>query len=128
MTTPPLTRLCPVARLSGFALNVAVELAEGYAVTVGPGALQGVRSRDGMAEGLVRDFVGQGPHADDIMDKERISTEIAGAGWAALHNDCFCSATYGQASHGATRREAAMRCHVRRIFGDVVALPQGVDS
>jgi hypothetical protein len=58
-----------------------------------------------------------------LLDAHRISTEVAGDGWAALYNDCFAPATYGHASHGATRLEAGLRCLVAKLHGPEITVP-----
>lgn len=62
--------------------------------------------------------------ADDIIDRERISTEVGHSGiWLAyqmynVNNDrIFMSA-------GQTRREAAMRCFIRMKLGEEVEVPE----
>jgi hypothetical protein len=58
-----------------------------------------------------------------LLDDHRISTEIAGDGWAALYNDCFAPTTYGKAQHGATRLEAGLRCLVAHLHGPEIDVP-----
>jgi len=58
-----------------------------------------------------------------LLDKHRISTEVAGDGWAALYNDCFTAGTYSRAQHGATRLEAGLRCLVAQLHGPTIEVP-----
>lgn len=107
--------------LSGLALDVAVELALGYEVR----ALEAGAPiyKEGFVEGIVHDRTGKYP-IDDLIDAHRISSEVAGDGWAALVNDCFCDATQRKVIFGATRREAILRSFVQHVLGDKVTLPR----
>jgi hypothetical protein len=67
----------------------------------------------------VTDYLKGGP----LLDKYRVSTEIAGDGWGALFNDTFCAATQRQVIHGATRLEAGLRCIAAHFLGPVVDVP-----
>lgn len=58
-----------------------------------------------------------------ILDAHRISTEIAGDGWAALKNDCFSPATWAHSVKAPTRVEAALRCLVQHVLGNTVDVP-----
>jgi len=61
--------------------------------------------------------------ASAIFDTYRVCTEIAGDGWAALVNDCFCPATYAKSMKGETRVVAGLRAVVRDELGDTVQVP-----
>lgn len=65
------------------------------------------------------DYLKGGP----LLDKYRVSTEIAGDGWGALFNDTFCAATQSQVIHGATRLEAGLRCIAAHFLGAMVDVP-----
>jgi hypothetical protein len=58
--------------------------------------------------------------AGPIIERERISIEIAGSGWMAVVNDTFSSITYPRSSIGITPLIAAMRAFVKSKFGDTV--------
>ncbi len=111
--------------LSGEFLNMAVEIALGYGVSFQADLNKGIRydkMQKDIPLGPVRNRVKDYP-IDDILDLYRISTEVAGDGWSALLNDCFCDATHAAAFLGSTRREAALRCFVHHKLGGKVVLP-----
>jgi len=58
-----------------------------------------------------------------IFDQERISTEIAGDGWAALVNEIFAESTRKRATIAPTRVIAGLRSLVNHRLGQVVAIP-----
>lgn len=61
--------------------------------------------------------------SSDILDSQRISTEIAGDGWAALVNDCFGPGTWAKSVKAATRVLAALRALVAHKLGREVEVP-----
>ena len=67
----------------------------------------------------VPDYAQGGP----LVDKYRVSTEIAGDGWGALFNDTFCPATLEKVVFGESRLEAGLRCIVEHFLGPVVDVP-----
>jgi len=67
----------------------------------------------------VNDYAQGGP----LLDQYRISTEIAGDGWAALFNDCFDRKTQSKALIGHTRLEAGLRCIIMNVHGDSLYVP-----
>lgn len=58
-----------------------------------------------------------------LLDEHRISTEIAGDGWAALVNDCFDARTWSKSVKGKTRVVAALRALVLHRLGSEVEVP-----
>lgn len=58
-----------------------------------------------------------------ILDQERISTEVAGDGWAATVNDIFDDSTRKKAVIAPTRVLAGLRSLVNQRLGPVVDIP-----
>jgi hypothetical protein len=58
-----------------------------------------------------------------LIDSQRISTEVAGDGWAALVNDCFGPGTWAKSVKAPTRVLAALRALVQHKLGDEVEVP-----
>jgi hypothetical protein len=126
--------------LTGHALAWAVATAVGYtphfAVDTVPGKMLGggVVQRDYEDQVVIATYIPRkhfGPfrpvtdyaQGGPLLDKYRVSTEIAGDGWGALLNDTFCSATLGKVVHGESRLEAGLRCIVEHFLGPVVDVP-----
>lgn len=108
-----------VKNLSGNLLNMAVEVALGFVVK----NTKGLRyDLEGFVCGVVRDRAAT-YSIDDLIDEYRISSEVAGDGWAALVDDTFCDQTYPSALLGSTRREAVLRAFVFHRLGPQVHLP-----
>ncbi len=114
-------------KLSGDALRHAVMLAEGwdyFPAIVGQCALY-------CRSGATPTWTVRGPDylnekaGDDIIDREKIETcfritDSDGNGYWVAAN--LFTSKYGYA--GATRREAAMRCHVASQLGDDLEIPK----
>jgi hypothetical protein len=58
-----------------------------------------------------------------IFDSYRISTEVAGDGWAALVNDCFDARTWAKSMKADSRVVAGLRALVQSRLGPVVEVP-----
>lgn len=139
----PLPLLVAVKELTGHALAWAIAVAVGYepfltvdvtdGVMLGGGQVQMpfedqvvIAHFDGRKRyGPFRpctDYIQGGP----LLDKYRVSTEIAGDGWGALVNDTFCAATQSKVIHGDTRLEAGLRAIAAHFLGPVVQVPAEV--
>jgi hypothetical protein len=58
-----------------------------------------------------------------VIDEYRISTEIAGDGWAALVNECFDVRTWAKSVKAKTRVAAALRALVQARAGNEIDVP-----
>lgn len=138
-TTPePLAdapRMLKVAELIGADLDAWVARAEGYEIEVRELAAM-VWKDHGDRHRTFMGYIGGNvpawfaPSTDptqgqSIMERERIATEPEGhEGWKALIGDTF-STDFELRDHnwpmpGPTQLIAAMRCHVRAVYGDEV--------
>lgn len=123
--------------LTGRALDYAVALAEGWTNLhlhtprgmgdIEPYLVMDYTRDDGKVSWEALGDMGYvgGSEGDDIIDRERISTQAEhGTRWLAFTGPRLGEYKPRSVQYGATRREAAMRCFIASKLGDEVDIPK----